>query len=218
MSDQYEKLQKQHFDSYKKALLDIVENNTNVLVNEDIKSLLKKPPLNSMDVISTRFLSLAKKNSIILNTDNLVNIIDKYHTFLLKCCDEIKTKRITFLNNIINSYKYNSDNNVIKINKKDFININKVIKNIVKDQLQESYKSHILKNINKIFDNNVDKDLKDKLIKDIEKFLKNQYQKQILESLDIKILVKDTILINSCKEHTDRYVFTLKNSRLLNQM
>ena len=32
----------------------------------------------------------------------------------------------------------------------------------------------------------------------------------------MKILVKDTTLINTVKETTDRYLFTLSNSRLLN--
>ena len=35
--------------------------------DEDIKSLLKTPPLDSMDLIKAKFLDLAKKNKIILN-------------------------------------------------------------------------------------------------------------------------------------------------------
>ena len=37
-----------------------------------------------------------------------------------------------------------------------------------------------------------------------------------MDSFDIKFLVKDTTLMNSVKEQGDRYLFTLKNSRLLN--
>ena len=37
---------------------------------------------------------------------------------------------------------------------------------------------------------------------------------QLLENIDFKILVKDTILINSFKEQSDRYLFTLENSRI----
>ena len=59
-----EELKKQHFDSYKATLLTIIENNTNILVNEDIKSLIKKPPLDSMDVLKNKFLDLSKKNKI----------------------------------------------------------------------------------------------------------------------------------------------------------
>jgi hypothetical protein len=32
--------------------------------------------------------------------------------------------------------------------------------------------------------------------------------------VDIKILVKDTTLINGVKEQSERYIFTLENSRL----
>ena len=38
--------------------------------------------------------------------------------------------------------------------------------------------------------------------------------KQLLENIDIKILVKDTTLINSSKEQAERYLFTINNSRL----
>ena len=47
------------------------------------------------------------------------------------------------------------------------------------------------------------------------KYLKKNYLSQLLENIDIKILVKDTTLINSTKEQSERYLFTLNNSRLL---
>ena len=37
------------------------------------------------------------------------------------------------------------------------------------------------------------------------------------ENIDIKILVKDTTLINGVKEQSERYLFTLENSRLFNE-
>ena len=40
----------------------------------------------------------------------------------------------------------------------------------------------------------------------------------MLENIDIKILVKDTTLINGAKEQAERYLFTLNNSRLLNDL
>ena len=57
-------LKQQHFDSYKRSVTDIIENNTRLLVNEDINSLIKKPPLDSMDKIKNKFLNIAKKNNL----------------------------------------------------------------------------------------------------------------------------------------------------------
>ena len=61
MIDTLEEFKKQHFDNYKQAILEIIRNNTDVLVNEDIMSLLRKPPLDSMDSIKSKYLDLAKK-------------------------------------------------------------------------------------------------------------------------------------------------------------
>ena len=36
----------------------------------------------------------------------------------------------------------------------------------------------------------------------------------MIENVDIKILIKDTTLMNLVKEQTERYLFTISNSRL----
>ena len=66
-----EKIKIQHFESYRKAILCNLENNSNTLFNEDIYSLIKKPPLDSMDNIKKKFLEISKKNDIVLNNDKL---------------------------------------------------------------------------------------------------------------------------------------------------
>ena len=53
--EELKKIKIQHIDNYKKAILENIKNNTNVLVDEDIKSLLKTPPLDSMDLIKAKF-------------------------------------------------------------------------------------------------------------------------------------------------------------------
>ena len=207
-----EELKKQHFDSYKATLLTLIENNTNILVNEDIKSLIKKPPLDSMDVLKNKFLDLSKKNKIVLNTDELSKLLDNYRGFLDKVIDEIKEERISFLNKKVDTFKY-KDGEILEFYKKDFISLDKVLKKILKDNMNESYEK-MSKNIVKIFDKGIDLDIKNKIIEEIEKFINKNYQKQILESFDIKVLVKDTILINSINESNERYLFTLNNSKL----
>ncbi len=213
-----EKIKKQHEDSYKNALLETIENNTNVLVDEDIKSLLKAPPLDSMDSIKNKFLSLAKKNKVVLNLDDLSKITNSYRKYTLKCCSEIKKIRYNSLSEKINGFNFDKSNDVIKINKKDFIDINKRIKKIIKNYLLTAFNNYIENKIRLLFNGKCDEEKIDKIYNDITKFIKGSYQKQIIENLEIKILVKDTTLINSSKEHAERYLFALHNSRLLNDL
>ena len=207
-----EELKKQHFDNYKATLLTIIENNTNILVNEDIMSLIKKPPLDSMDVLKNKFLDLSKKNKIVLNTNELSKLLDNYRNNLIKVIEKIQKERIDSLSKKVNSFKY-QDEEVLELYKKDFISLDKDLKKILKDNMNDSYES-ISKNINKIFDKDIDLDIKNKIIDDINRFINKNYQKQVMEGFDIKVLVKDTILINSIKESNERYIFTLNNSKL----
>ena len=216
--NELKKFRKQHEDNYRQAILDNIKNNTDVLVDQDIVSLLKKPPLDSMDLIKSKFLDLAKKNKIILNTDELSKLLDNYRKYLLKCCNEIKDIRVCELSSKVEKEKLEKNNDTIKINKKDFTNINKKIKKILKDKLTDGYDSYILKKIDTIFLDDVSDAAKKKVIDDVSKYIRGSYQKQLLENFDIKILVKDTTLINSTKEQGERYLFTLNNSRLLNDL
>ena len=62
-----------------------------------------------------------------------------------------------------------------------------------------------------------DEFVKSRIIQDFAKYMNGQYKRQLLENIDIKILVKDTTLINLIKEQTERYLFTLANSRLFKE-
>ena len=206
--DELKKFREQHKQNYKNALLDMIKNNTDVLVDQDITSLLKKPPLDSMDLIKSKYLDLAKKNKIVLNTEILTNMIDEYHEYMLSCCEKIKKYRCKELCSKV-------DNKELK---KDFYIINKEIRKIIKDKLSSGYEDILMKNTNKIFSDEVSDIVKTKIIDSISTYVKGSYQKQLFDSFDMKILVKDTTLINSCNEQSERYLFTLNNSRLLNDI
>lgn len=214
MDETLEEFKKQHIDSYRNAIIEIIKNNTNILVDEDIISLLKKPPLDSMDLIKNKFLDLAKKNKIILNTMKLDNILDNYRRSVIKFTYEIKSIRMSPLIKKVNEYVIEKENDIIKINKKDFIDINKKIKKLVKTELKKILDVEIISNLNCIFKDGIADDVKKKFTAEIEKYLLGNYYKQVLENIDIKILVKDTTLINGSKEQAERYLFTLNNSRL----
>lgn len=210
------KFREQHVNNYKKAILENIKNNTCVLVDDDIMSIIRKPPLDSMDLIKSKFLDLARKNKIVLNTEELSSVLDDYRNDISKCCDTIKNIRIEELSNKVEKIKFEKNSDIIKINKKDFTNLNKEIKKVMKNQLDKSLENVILNKIDEIFLDGTSDEVKGKITNDISKYLKGTYQKQLLENFDIKILVKDTTLMNGTKEQSERYLFTLNNSRLLN--
>lgn len=218
MDSEINKMKLEHERGYKNTILDIIKNNTNVLVNEDIKTLLSTPPLDSMDTIKSKFLELSKKNKTILNTEKLNNMISKYRKSLLKCSKEIYDLRISVLNKKVEDIVLEKKGSIIKINKKDFNDLNKKIKNILKKSLKDSYDDIIDKQIKTIFDGKIEEDIYDKFHNDISKYIKTTYQKQLFESLEIKILVKDTTLINATKEQGERYLYILDNSRIFNDI
>lgn len=213
MNNTLEELKSQHFENYRNAIIENIKNNTNVLVKEDIMSLLKTPPLDSMDVIKTKFLDLAKKNKVILNTEKLSKIITDYRKDVVKVLDEVGEFRIETLTDKVSVTSIGS---IIKFNKKDFIEINKNNKKIIKSKVQESIEKKIVKNVNLIFTDDVVEDKRNKIVTEALKFLKNNYLKQLLENIDFKVLVKDTILINGVKEQGERHLFTMENSRIFN--
>ena len=72
------------------------------------------------------------------------------------------------------------------------------------------------KNIDSIYEDDVDAEIKNSINDELDKYMNKNYLKQIIEGVDFKLLVKDTTLINNIKEAGDRYLFTINNSRLLN--
>ena len=211
------KMKQQHFESYKNAILENIKNNTTALVDDDIVSLIGTPPLDSMDLIKNKILELAKKNKIVLNTEELSNVLYLYRNSLSGCCNKIKDKRIKILSKKVQDYSFTGGTETIVFYKKNFISLNKDIKKILKDQLIVSLEKKFLINVSNVFDSNIENYIKEKVILDITKYMKGPYQKQLLENFDIKVLVKDTTLINGIKEQSERYLFTLSNSRLLNE-
>lgn len=218
MMDTLEEFKKQHLDNYKKAIFELIRNNTDVLVNEDFMSLLRKPPLDSMDSIKSKYLDLAKKNKIVLDIVKLDSMLESYRNDVSKCCDEIRKIRIDSLENIVNSITLVKDTDVIKFNKKDFNEINKNIKKFFKEFLQDSVERKLINCVDGVFSDEIDGLKKKKICDEIVKFIKGNYQKQLIESIDFKVLVKDTTLINGVKEQSERYLFTLANSRIFKQL
>lgn len=217
MINTLEEFKKQHLENYRQAIIEIIRNNTDVLVDEDIMSLLRKPPLDSMDLIKSKYLDLAKKNKVVLDNFKLDKMLEDYRSDVIKCCKIVKDIRIKSLEDIVLNCEFSKDTDIIKINKKEFNDINKKIKKSIKDQIQLSVEDKIIKKVDCVFVSDIEENVKKKICSELIKFVKGSYQRQLLDNVDFKILVKDTTLANGVKEQGERHLFTLNNSRIFKQ-
>ena len=213
-SEEYEYLEKQHINNYISAVNEIISNNTNALFDDDIKSLISKPPLDSMDVIKNKYLELAKKYKVTLNTKQTDSIIEEFRLSLIKKIDLLKNIRKETLSSEISDFLPERDIEIIKISKKELNDINKKIYKEIKKIIKDLVAKYLTDDISKFYvalDNEIQKE---KLQKEVDKFFGKIYQKQILEGIEFKTLVKDTTLINGVREQGERYIFTKTNSRI----
>lgn len=212
-----EGFRKKHFENYKNAVMETLKNNTTVLFEDDIYSLLQKPPLDSMDLIKCKFLDLAKRHKIIIRSDVLDDILEKYRANIISFIPSWKKIRIEDLSKIVTSFIPKKETDVIKFNKKDFIPLNRKLRKTMKDDLARIVDKKIVKYVNQLFTSDVDEKVKNDISSEMIKYVQSNYIKQLLESIDFKIIVKDTTLINGVREQGERFLFTKMNSYLLNE-
>ena len=202
-----EDFKKQHLNTYKSATKDLINNNTKSLVEGDIMSLVKKPPLDSMDVIKTKLIGLAKKEKIVLNSVELDNLLDKYRNELSKKVLSLIEMRNNPLIEKIDSFSPSRETEIIKIAKKDLDNINKNIKKEIKTIIKDSNEKVLFTKIDLLYN---DTSISD----DFKKFMNSNYIKQLSDNISIKILVKDQTLMSGIMEQGERYLFTKANSHI----
>ena len=204
-----EDILKQHKQILMTAGLELATNNTNSLIEDDIINGVIEVPLEAMDTVKQRVLNIAKNNSLVLDSDKFNEVLTSYKDELKKEFRNIFKKRIKLIED--NYSKFNDDKpmELVKNLKKELVKFNKEAKKEEKQVLTSLVKEKIISNLDLIV-----KDDNTTFKKDATKFLQTTYVKQILETVDMKILVKDTILLNSLKEQIERFVFTMENSHL----
>lgn len=212
-----EQIKKQHLNTYKNATKEIVINNTKALVENDIISLIKKPPLDSMDIIKTKLISLAKKEKIILSTEKLDNLIKNYRDFLEDKLLSLRKIREDYLIRKIDEFVPERETEIIKIQKKELDSINKTLKQDLKKILDLSQTEILFNNLDTIYEDGIDEEIKSRINKAFTKFMKSTYQKQLNESIAIKTMVKDRTLLSGILEQGERYLFTKSNSHLFDE-
>ena len=210
-----EHYKKQHLETYKNATKEIIKNNTKSLVENDILPLIKKPPLDSMDMIKLKLISLAKKEKIILDAENLEKLIDGYRGYLTDLLSHLIDIRVKLFVKKVDEFSPKRENEVIKIQKKDLDIVNKKIKSQVKEDTLDAINKRLLSNLSIIY-TNIDNSKQGEINKLFEKFMRTSYLKQLNESIAIKLLVKDRTLLSGIAEQGERYLFTKNNSHIFN--
>lgn len=217
MTDTLENFKKQHLSNYKNAVIDLVKNNTDALIDNDIISLIKSPPLDSMDVIKSKLLSLAKKEKVILDSSKMNFILNNFRDLVITDFQGLKKIRNNYLVKKIEEFEPVRENEIIKIMKKDLDSTNKEIKKTVKMSLNNNINNKLLIEIADIYDDQIDEKVKESIMKLFSKYMKTTYIKQLNENISIKILVKDRTLLSLVAEQGERYLFTKANSHIFDE-
>ena len=204
-----EDILKQHKEILMTAGLELATNNTNSLIEDDIINGVIEVPLEAMDTVKQRVLNIAKHNNLILNSDKFSEVLTNYKNDLKKELRNIFKRSIDIIKENYSKMDDDKPLELVKNLKKDLVKFNKDAKKEEKQVLTVLVKENLVSNLDLIV-----KDSNSTFKKDATKFLQTIYVKQILETIDMKILVKDTILLNSLKEQIERFVFTKENSHL----
>ncbi len=204
-----EDILKQHKQILMTAGLELATNNTNSLIEDDIINGVIEVPLEAMDTVKQRVLNIAKNNSLVLDSDKFNEVLISYKDDLKKEFRNIFKRRIDIIKDNYSNMNDDKPLELVKNLKKELVKFNKEAKKEEKQVLMRLVKNNLVNNLDLIVKND-----NATFKKDATKFLQTTYVKQILETVDMKILVKDTILLNSLKEQIERFVFTMENSHL----
>ncbi len=215
MEEEVAKIKEKNLNNYKESVKEIIKNNNKALFIDDINSLLQKPPLDSMDSIKNQLLVLAKKYNVVLNTENMEKLLQDYRDNISKDFESIQKEREKLLICNVSDFSPKKDMDTIKITKKQFSDINRKLKKESKSIIENNIEKYILKDIKKYISSD---DLEDMVLNkfsdEFVKYMKKKYFKQLLESIELKVLVKDTTLFNGIKEQSERYIFVNRKSYL----
>ena len=208
-----EDLERQHLETYKNAILELIRNNTEILITEDIISLLRQPPLDSMDSVKTRLFNLSKRFGIVLDKEVVDGLLNAYRVQLIEKFSNIGEDRVHRLSKLVEDFFPKKESDMIKIPKKEFSSINSKIKKISKEKIKSANQS-LLSGLPKLFKEDIDNECRIKIIDDMRKYLLGNYSKDLIENIELKIVIKDTTLMNSILEQGERYLFTKSISQL----
>ena len=179
-------------------------------MEDDLLPLFKKPPLETMDNIKQKMLSLGKHYHVIINTEQLDKSLEIYRNSMQKKIRSLKKYREDYLIKDIRQKAKDTKDGTFKILKKDLASLDRNLKKEIKVEI-ESDMQKLIDNIPNFFQTN---EIADKLQKDATKYFKTTYPRNLMETVDMKVIVKNTILINGVNEQTEHFIFAKQNSHL----
>lgn len=205
-----EELLEQHLSIYLNSIEELIKNNSYSLVEDDLLPLFKKPPLETMDTIKQKMLSLGKHYHVIINTEQLDRALEEYRNSMQKKIKSLKKYREDYLIKDIRQKSKDTKDGTFKILKKDLTYLDKNLKKEIKNEIENDMQK-LMDNIPNFFQI---EEMEDKLKKDVTKYFKITYPRNLMETIDMKVIVKNTILINGVNEQTEHFIFAKENSHL----
>ena len=147
---------------------------------------------------------------MIINTEQLDKTLDEYRNSMQKKIITLKKYREEYLIKDIRLKAKNTKDGTLKILKKDLTLLDKNLKKEIKTKIEDEMQKLII-SIPSFYQTN---EIDDKLEKSLIKYFKVTYPKLLMEIIDMKLIVKNTTLINGVNEQTEHYIFTKENSHL----
>ncbi len=203
-------IEEQHFEQYKEAVKIMIRDNNRGLMEEDLLPLFKEPPLDSMDVIKQKFLSVAKEENLVLNFEDYSVLIERFRISMRDSIRSLFSFREKQLIAIIDAQEDLSKTTILKLNQQDYQKVDKKLRNDFAKQLYSTIEHSLIANFSSLVD-----DISQ--LESLSLFLKGRYQEAVLASLDSKLALRNNLLRNNLKEQSHRYLFMKKNSHLFDE-
>ncbi len=217
MDDKVQKVIKKHTENYKNALLQTVDDNTDSLL-EEIKVILKEPPLASMDLIKSKILNFAKTNQVIISLEKLQQLTETYRYNLLSDLDCLGSFRKEQLKALIES-NFKENGGLIEILETEYKKINNAFIEQLSKNINDNINKIVIPKIVDLVDKNKNKEESaiNSFEEEVRCYLINDYPKYILEQIKKLIFTKNHTLNNRFKDQANRIKFIEQNSRLLQE-
>lgn len=217
MKEKLEKIEQQHLKNYYSAIKDTIQDNTDILVQEDLIPLFKEPPLASMDMLKGKILEKAKEHKIILSTTELDNTINAFRKAMLEELEYIGNVRKQEFQKSIDEMIFKENPLIIEQLHTTIEAVRKDVKGLFETKIEHHIQEDLIPNIPNIIDFTKSHHLSqnDLFLEATSDYLTYRYPDGLIDVITAKVALKDQILLNRLNEHESRYKFTKEHSRLL---